>query len=120
MRAIDDDLQIAQIKTGGHGAFTEFNITTGGVIDAARAPQIFGFDGLHGFAVHLINGGFDGAFYVVGQLFAVGRKELDAIIFKGIMRRRDDHTGLQTQGACEVSDTGRGQRPGQVDIDPGG
>ena len=85
MRAVHHDLKSTQIKAMRHRAFAEFNVATRGIINTSGTPQIFRRNRLHRFTLHLVDRRFDGALDIIRQFFTIGRKELDAIVFKRIM-----------------------------------
>src|SRR5438034_973653 len=76
MRAVDDDLHALQVELRREGGFAELDIAPAGIVDAARASQPGGLIAAHR-PRHLF---LDRRFGAVGQLEAVARKELDAVI----------------------------------------
>jgi hypothetical protein len=115
VRAVDHDFHPAQIERGGKGALAELDVAPGRVVDASRFSELRRFLAADFPAEALLDFRFDG----IGQLAAVGRKELDAVVFVGVMRRADDHASLQPQGAREVGDRRSRQGPGEHHVHPG-
>src|SRR5690606_32049527 len=116
MRGIDHDLHARQIELVGEGAFAEFDVAARGIVDAPRPAQRFGADA----AQRLIDGRLDLHFDFVGQLHALDREELGAVVLIGIVPGADDHACRQAQRAGEISHRGRGHRPRQQRVDSGG
>ena len=55
----------------------------------------------------------------VGQLLALRREELDAVVVERVVRGADHHAQVQPQRARQVGHAGRGQRAGQQHVDAG-
>jgi hypothetical protein len=71
-----------------------------------------------GFAAHgLVEAGLDLQLDRVGELGARCREELDPVVFKRVVGRRNHDAHLQAQGAGQVGNGRRRQRAGQVDVD---
>ena len=94
--------------------FAELHVAPPGVVDPPRLAEFGGCFAAHG----LIEAGLDFQFDRVGQLGARRREELDAVVFKRVVGRRNDNAHLQAQGAGQVGNGGRGQRAGQVHVYP--
>src|SRR5690606_19848948 len=86
------------------------------VARAHGLAELFGRDGAEG----LFQGGLDGAFGGVIELFAVGREELDAVVVVRVVRGRDDDAAVGAHRVGQVRDRGRGHRPHQLHVDAGG
>ena len=114
MRAIDHQLQTGKPGAGGHAALAELDVATRRVIDPRHLANRLGHD--H----RLVEQRFDLCLDVVGQLGALPREELDAVVVIGIVRGTDDDAGLGMEGAREVGDRRRRHRPKQHHIGTGG
>src|SRR5688572_6042253 len=55
---------------------------------------------------------FDRGLELFGQLRARSAEHLDAVVLVGMVRRRDDQTGIETFGPCQVGDGRRGHHAG--------
>ena len=113
--AIHHYLQPAQIEIVGIGALAELDVATSGVIDAAGLAEPGRLHAVH----RLLEPRLDVEFHCIGQLGALCRKKLDAIVVVGIVRGGDHHAGLQAQGAREIGHGRRRHRPAQHHVDPG-
>ena len=115
MGAVDNQSEPSQIETRWEGPFAELDVTAGGIIDSPRFAERVGAHATH----RLVEGGFDLQFHLVGQLVAIGRKKLDAVVIEGIVRGADHHARRQSQCTGEIGHRGCGQRPRQHHIDTG-
>jgi hypothetical protein len=114
--AVERDLHAAQIELVGEGALAELHVAPPGVVDPPRLAELGGRFAAHG----LVEAGLDLQLHRVGELGARCSEELDPVVFKRVVGRRNDDAHLQAQGAGQVGNGGRGQRAGQVDVDPRG
>ena len=110
MRAIDDQVQAAQIKIGREGGFAEFDVAPGGIFEPARAPEARGIDARQAAAQLIIDLALDRSLDLVGQLAAVTAEKFDAVVIVRIVRSRDHHARVETQRAREVGHARRRQR----------
>ena len=109
---IDHQLQAFERQVRCKGALAELDVTAAGILQTAGAPQA---GRIHP-AWFLQQRGLDRQFPAVRQLLAVGRKELDAVVCKRIVRGTDDHAQTQPQGPGQVGHAGGGQGTGQHHI----
>jgi hypothetical protein len=114
--AVDRHLQAAQIELVGKRALAEFDVTPGGVVDAARFAQTGRLHASHGGIEPRLDLGLDR----IGQLGAVGGEELDAVIVVRVVRRGNHDPRLQPQRAGEVSDGRRRHGAREHHVDTGG
>jgi len=112
MCAIDHNLHAVQIQIIREGTLAKLDIAPCRIIHTSRPAQTSGGHALH----RLVKLGFYGQLDGVRQLGALRRKKLDAIIFIRIMRSREHHTGLKTQGTREVSHRRRWNRAAEHNI----
>ena len=105
---IDHQFQAAQIHVGGERGFAEFDIAVVRAADAFGASQLARRQRLH-FLVQL---GFNRQLHFVAQFHAAFGKKFDAVIGKCVVRCGNHHTAVQTQGAGQIGNARRGQRPG--------
>ncbi len=96
--AVDHHFQAIQAQFVREGAFAELNVATRSVDDAAGFTQL---SGVHAGDL-FFHFGFNGLFYVIRQLGAVDREELDAVIIKRVVRGGDNDTGFGTEGTGQI------------------
>ncbi|KAG0920227.1 hypothetical protein G6F32_015701 [Rhizopus arrhizus] len=113
MRGVHHNLHAVQVEVVGERALAEFDVAALRIGHAARAAQALGGDA----AQRLVQRGFDVGFDLVGQLHALRREELDAVVLVRVVRRADDDTRHQAQRPGQVGHGGRRDRPGQQHID---
>jgi len=113
--AQSSDFQPSQIKLVRKRTLAELHIAPPRIVDALSLTKARRGLAPHGF----IKTPFDFMLNGVGQLGTAGRKELDPVILKGIVGRGDHHPCLQTQRTGQISDRGRWQRPGQINVHSG-
>ncbi|CNT63955.1 Uncharacterised protein [Salmonella enterica subsp. enterica serovar Bovismorbificans] len=107
--AIHNHFQAIEAQFVREGAFTELNIASGGIDDAARFPQLGGV-----YAGDLFfHFGFDGFFHIVRQFRTVDREEFNAVIIERVMRSRDNDTRLRAESPRQIGDGWRWHRPGK-------
>ena len=114
--AVDDDAHAAQVERARKAALAELDVPARRVFDAAGAAE---FRRRHA-AERLAELRLDRCLDVVGQLVAVGREELDAVVLVRIVRRADDDARLQPQRARQVGDRRRGDRSRTQHVHAGG
>jgi hypothetical protein len=114
--AIHHQLQPAQVEMRRKRRLAELDVAPARIVHAPRAPQVRGRIA----ADRLLEQALDLGFHGVGQLEAVAREELDAVVRVGIVRGADYHARLQAQCARQVSHARRGQRAAQQHIDARG
>src|SRR5690606_12470264 len=78
--SIYHNLHPRQIKLVGEGAFAKLNVATRGIVNAPSPAQVLGIGATQG----LIDHRFDTLFDLIGQLHALRRKKLDAVILVGV------------------------------------
>ncbi|MNY48455.1 hypothetical protein D3C86_1837920 [compost metagenome] len=96
--AVHHDFQAFQAQFAREGAFTEFDVTAGGIDDPARFTQFGRFYAGQRF----FHFGFNGFFHMVRQLRAINGEEFNAVVVKRVMRSRDYNTGFRTEGTCQI------------------
>ena len=120
VRAVDDHLHAVQRVLLGEHLLQELDVAPGRVLDAHRLADgvrlgaragVPGGDALHA-AFQL---GLD----LVGQLEAVGREDLDAVVLVGVVRGADDDARVGAHRPGDEGDPGRRQRPDQHDVRAG-
>src|SRR3546814_9910986 len=79
---IDHNRKARQVQLVGKRAFAKFDIASGSIVDPPSAAQGPGTDQ----AQELVDRRFYLGQDLVGQLNALSRKELDAVVFIGIIR----------------------------------
>jgi hypothetical protein len=112
VRGVHDDLHATQRQAVRHGALAKFDVAPAGIGQAARLAQA----GRIGPLGRQLQGRFDLGLPLVGELFTPRRKELDAVVGKGVVRSADDHTQIQPQGPGEIGDARRGQRAAEQHV----
>ncbi|MCY1535435.1 hypothetical protein D9M68_708410 [compost metagenome] len=105
-----------QVLLVREGALAELDVTALRVGHAAGAAQGFRADA----AQRLVQRGLDRRLDIVGQLHALCREELDAVVMVRVMRSADDDTGHETQGPRQIGHRRRRDRAGQQHIDARG
>src|SRR5690606_27100646 len=112
---VEHNFQPTQVQRIG-GAFAEFNIATGRIVNAFGLTQLGRIDTGHGF----IQPGFDGQLGFIGQ-FLTGKAEyLNAVMVVRLVRGTDCNSGRNTECAVQVSNAWRRKRPQQPYTDTGG
>ena len=116
MTAVHHHFHPIQIHVGGEGALAEFDIATGGIINAHRFAKFGRLDTLE----LVIQLGFDSQLDIIGQLGAVGGEELDAVVVIGVVGCTDDDAGFGTEGASQVGNRRGGHGSHQYGFETGG
>ena len=95
MGAIDDDLQPVEPQAARQCAFDEFDVTAGRILEPLGTAEPGRRGELETAVVHQV---FDLRLVRVGELVAVGAKQLDTVIFERVVRRRNDDAEIGPQG----------------------
>ena len=116
VRAVDDDAPALEIELGREGALAEFDVAAAGILDPARLAEL---RRRHA-GERLLHHAFDRVLDAVRKLRARLREEFDPVVVERVVRCADHDAGGKAQRSREVRDRRRGQRPGQIDVDPRG
>ena len=114
MGAIDNHAQTVELHVPRQRALGVFDIARMGGVDAFGAAQRLRLGKILGQIRR--NQRLDLLFRFIGELVAIGPEQLDAIILKRIVRRRDHHTKISTHRTGQHRDGGRRHRPEQEHI----
>ena len=95
----------------GEGALGEFDVAGAVALDAHGAAKVGRLRQLQ--REILVEHRLDLGFRLVRQLEAVRPEQLDAIVFKGIVRGRNHHPDIGPHGRGQHGDGGRRDRPEQ-------
>ena len=115
MGAVDGDPESVEIQAGRRRALAEFDVPARRVADPDRLADVGAAGRLHRRVDRL----FDLQLGAVGQLGAVPGEELDAVVGVGVVGGADHDARRRVQGAGQVGDRGRRDRPEQHDVRPG-
>ena len=117
--AVEDNVEVVEHVVLGKGVLQGDDVAAGRVLDARGPAHLLG----HGpERRHLLREDevLDVRLHLVGQLEAVGREDLDAVVLEGVVRGGDDHAGVGAHGGGDEGDARGGQRPDQLDVDAHG
>ena len=115
MGAVDDNLHPLETRRHRDTALAEFDVASGGIIDAARTADGLGLDGRHRLVELLL----DRQLHLVGQFLAGSGEKLEAVVVVGIVGCADDDAGTRVEGLGQVGDAGGRHRPGQQHVHAG-
>ena len=113
--AVDHDLDAFQRQFARKRVLDEHVVAAQGVVHADRfADEVRG--GPRGRGRRPPHEGGDVVLDRVGQLQAVPREDFEAVVLKGVVRRRDHDARIGAQAAGQKGDPGRGHRPDQQHV----